>query len=93
MTPNKAKGETKSETKSSENTLKLIDLLMGLFRGAVFRHGEGERPSPEPLLKKEESPAVLRRRELGKCSGSLGCLELKGFRVPSRTLEGTSRKS
>ena len=29
-----------------------------------------ERPSPEPLLKKEASPAVLRGREFWKCSGS-----------------------
>ena len=34
-----------------------------------------ERPSPEPLLKKEVSPAVLRRREVWKCSGSLNRLE------------------
>ena len=33
-----------------------------------------ERPSPEPLLKKEASPAVLRGREFWKCSGSLKCL-------------------
>ena len=35
-----------------------------------------ERPSPEPLLKKEASPAVLGGREFWKCSGSLKCLEL-----------------
>ena len=45
-----------------------------------------ERPSPEPLLKKEASPAVLGGREFWKCSGSLKCLELKGLGDPSRTL-------
>ena len=35
-----------------------------------------ERPSPEPLLKKEASPAVLGGREFWKRSGSLKCLEL-----------------
>ena len=52
-----------------------------------------ERPPPEPLLKKEASPAVLGGgREIWKCSGSLKCLELKGLGHPSRTLEGNSRK-
>ena len=35
-----------------------------------------ERPSPEPILKKEASPAVLGGREFWKRSGSLKCLEL-----------------
>ena len=35
-----------------------------------------ERPSPEPLLKKEAPPAVLGGRQFWKCSGSLKCLEL-----------------
>ena len=35
-----------------------------------------ERPSPEPFLAKEASPALLRGREFWKCSGSLKCLEL-----------------
>ena len=35
-----------------------------------------ERPSPEPLLKKEASLAVLGGREFLKRSGSLKCLEL-----------------
>ena len=51
-----------------------------------------ERPSPEPLLKKEASPAVLGGREFWKCSGRLRCLELWGLGDPSRTLEGNSRK-
>ena len=34
-----------------------------------------ERPSPEPILKKEASPAVLGGREFWKRSGSLKCLE------------------
>ena len=38
-----------------------------------------ERPSPEPLLKKEASPAVLAGREFWKRSGSLKCLEITGF--------------
>ena len=37
---------------------------------------DSERPSPEPLLKKEASPAVLGGREFWKCSGSFKCLEL-----------------
>ena len=51
-----------------------------------------ERPSPEPILKKEASPAVLRGREFWKCSGSLKCLELQGLGDPSRTLKANSRK-
>ena len=51
-----------------------------------------ERPSPEPLLKKEASPAVLGGREFWKCSGALKCLKLQGLGHPSRTLEGNSRK-
>ena len=51
-----------------------------------------ERPSPEPLLKKEASPAVLGGREFWKCSGAFKCLELQGLGHPSRTLEGNSRK-
>ena len=51
-----------------------------------------ERPSPEPILKKEASPAVLGGREFWKHSGSLKCLELSGLGRPSRTLEGNSRK-
>ena len=51
-----------------------------------------ERPFPEPLLKKEVSPAVLGGREFWKCSGSLKCLELEGLGDPSRTPEGNSRK-
>ena len=35
-----------------------------------------ERASPEPILKKEASPAVLGGREFWKRSGSLKCLEL-----------------
>ena len=35
-----------------------------------------ERPSPEPLLKKEASPAVLGGRQFWKCSGAFKCLEL-----------------
>ena len=33
-----------------------------------------ERPSPEPLLKKEAPPAVLGGRDFWKSSGSLKCL-------------------
>ena len=47
---------------------------------------------PEPLLKKEASPAVLGGRECWKCSGGFNCLELQGLGHPSRTLEGNSRK-
>ena len=35
-----------------------------------------ERPSPEPILTKETSPAVLGGREFWKRSGRLKCLEL-----------------
>ena len=35
-----------------------------------------ERPSPEPILKKEVPPAVQGGREFWKRSGSLKCLEL-----------------
>ena len=52
-----------------------------------------ESPSPEPLLKKEASPAVLGGRQFWKCFGGFKCLELYGLGDPSRTLEGNSRKS
>ena len=52
-----------------------------------------ERPSPEPLLRKEASPAVLGGREFWKCSGGFKCLELGGLGHPSRTLKRNSRKS
>ena len=35
-----------------------------------------ERPSPEPLLEKGASPAVLRGGRILECCGSLKCLEL-----------------
>ena len=35
-----------------------------------------ERPSPEPLLKKGASPAVLGGETILECSGALKCLEL-----------------
>ena len=35
-----------------------------------------ERPSPEPILKKGASPAVLGGREFWKRSGRFECLEL-----------------
>ena len=47
-----------------------------------------ERPSTEPLLKKEVSPAVLRGREFWKCFWASN-EDLGG---PSCTLEGNSRK-
>ena len=50
-----------------------------------------ERPSPEPLLKKEASPTVLRGREF--CSGGFKRLEVYGVGVTSRTLEGNSGNS
>ena len=39
-------------------------------------HDGSEKPSPEPLLKKDASPAVLGGREFWKCSGGLKCLKL-----------------
>ena len=67
-----------------------------LFRNAPSTAGNSmtssERPSPEPILKKEASPAVLGGREFWKRSESLKCLELEGLGHPSRTLEGNSRK-
>ena len=50
-----------------------------------------ERPSPEPLLKKETSSAVLRGRELWKCSRSLNTLNYRAWgipAVPSRGIPG-----
>ena len=51
-----------------------------LFRNTPSTAGNSmtssERPSPEPLLKKEAPPAVLGGREFWKRSGSLKCLEL-----------------
>ena len=51
-----------------------------------------ERPSSEPFLKKEASPAVLGGRSFWKGSGSLKCLEFLCLGHPSRTLDGNSRK-
>ena len=51
-----------------------------LFRNTPSTAGNSvtssERPSPEPILKKETSPAVLGGREFWKRSGRLRCLEL-----------------
>ena len=44
-----------------------------------------ERPSPEPLLKKEVSLAILRGREVWKCSGGFKRLELSRG-IPGKTL-------
>ena len=57
-----------------------------------FHDNSSESPSPESILKKEASPAVLGGREFWKRSGSLKCLELQGLGHPSRTLKGNSRK-
>ena len=47
-----------------------------LLRDSPSTAGNCMRPSPEPLLKKEASPAVLGGRKFWKCSGSLKCFEL-----------------
>ena len=47
-----------------------------------------ERPSTEPFLKREASPAVLRGRAFWKCSGSLKRLELKAWRIPATLSRG-----
>ena len=55
-----------------------------------------ERPSPEPFLKKEASPAVLRGREVWKCSGSLKCPEFSGLGIPavlSRGIPGNALRA
>ena len=49
-----------------------------------FHDNSSERPSSEPLLKKEATPTVLSGREFWKC------LEFLGWGVPSCTLEGNS---
>ena len=51
-----------------------------------------EMPSPERLLEKEASPAVLGGRVFWKRSGAFKCLEIQGLGHPSRTLEGNCRK-
>ena len=70
---------------------------MQCFRNAPSTAGNSttgsERPSPEPLLKKEASPAVLGGREFWiHALEAFKCLELQGLGHPSRTLEGNSRK-
>ena len=53
-----------------------------------------ERPSPEPLLKEEASPAVLRGRQYsGNALEASNALNYRVWGDPSRTLEGNSRKS
>ena len=42
-----------------------------------------ERPSPEPLLKKEASPAVLGGREAWKCSEAFKCLNYRAWGIPA----------
>ena len=54
---------------------------------------DSERPSPEPLPKKEASPAVLAGREFWKCSGAFNALTYRALGDPSRALERNSRKS
>ena len=60
--------------------LALTVLCLGYSAGdslaAALREKSSERPSPEPILEKETSPAVLGGREFWKRSGSLKCLEL-----------------
>ena len=51
------------------------------------------RPSLEPLLKKEASPAVFGGREFRKCSGGFKCLARKSLGGPSHTLEANLGKS
>ena len=50
-----------------------------------------ERPSPEPLLRKEASPAILGGGEFWKCSG--GLLNYRALGIPAVLFEGNSRKS
>ena len=64
----------------------LLDFLLGSGPPAARLTSEvpsagnamtsSERPSPEPLPKREASPAVLGAREFWKCSGGFKCLEL-----------------
>ena len=60
-----------------------LDYTSPFFRNTLSTAGNcmtsSERPSPEQLLKKEASPAVLRGRELWKCSGGFKCLEFPGL--------------
>ena len=51
-----------------------------------------ERPSPEPLLKKEASPTVLRGENSWECFGGFKCLEFLGFgEKSSESVSGSSR--
>ena len=53
-----------------------------------------ERPSPEPILKKEASPAVLRGREFsGNALEASSDLNYWVWGVPSRAVQGKSGKS
>ena len=73
-----------SESVRVVNSLQIVNSLRVLFlvcRGPLGSTAgnsmtSSERPSPEPILKKEASPAVLGAREFWKRSGSLKCLEL-----------------
>ena len=47
-----------------------------------------ERPSLEPVLKKDVSAAVLRGRQFWKCSGGFKCREVWGLGGPNCALKG-----
>ena len=51
-----------------------------------------ERPSPEPLLKKEASPAALGGENSGNALEASNALNSRVWGDPSRTLEGNSTK-
>ena len=51
-----------------------------------------ERPSPEPLLKKEAPPAVLGGENSGNALEASNALNYRVWGIPGRTLEGNSRK-
>ena len=55
---------------------RLIDLLMGLFRGAVFRHGGGARKQPikQPIEMPTSTMALMGRFPslMGRCPTLMG---------------------
>ena len=70
----------------------IIDLLMGLFRGAVFRHGGGARK--QPIKQPTEMPTSTMAL-MGRFPSLMGRFPTLMGRFPDSVLRGrfTSRKS
>ena len=68
--------------------------LRNTLSTAVNSMTSSERPSPEPLLKKEVSPAVLTGRQFWKCSGeATNALNYRAWGIPAVLSRGVPGKA